>query len=374
MKTHTFAILIIILFIHFTPLSIYASEDNFHIFRFNNNLNGYTDTSFSGKPQFKWRKQLPAIVSAAPVSDGKNILTSCSDNTVYCLKPEDGNINWQYKLPAESQASITIFQNSAIVCTTDNKVLSLAIDTGKLQWQKEIGGKVAGAANIFKDKNDIRILLGSYDHNVYCLNFANGDIHWQVAADNYINSSVSISGELAAVGSCDGFMYFIDITTGKISGKFDTGAYIPGWPIIDNDICYCGNYAGDFYAIDVKTQKSLWNFKLEDGIIMKGPACGTANIVFADEDGKLFCLDKVTGLVKWQFKADDKVLTAPAINTDSVFCCSENGWVYILDLADGKIKWKYLVGEDMTEPIYISGKTLLFTDNSGRVYCFAFAE
>lgn len=349
---------------------VLASEKPTTIFRLESNLSGYSSGRVSANPKFKWRKQLPAAISAVPVISGEHILVSCSNRMVYCIKADGSETIWEYKLSSEAEASITVYDDTAIACTTDNKVVALAVDNGNLRWEKILGGKLAGAANIYREEAGVRILLGSYDNNIYCLDFANGEILWQIKADNYINSSVSIAGKIAAVGSCDGNMYFADISSGKIAGKFDTGAYIPGWPVVCEKTCYCGNYNGDFFAINTEDYTQKWKYSIEGESINKGATVSDSSVLFPDENGTLYCLNREDGKERWKFKPDGKGLSAPLLAGDSVFCSSENGWIYMLNLADGKIRWKYLVGESMTLGVYLTKDSLIFPDDSGRIYCF----
>ncbi len=351
---------------------LYSQEKKLSIFRNQGNLAGYIDGAIAGKPKLAWRKQLPAAVSAVPVAAGSRILVCCTDEKVYCLEKAKGDVLWEYELGSESQAPVTVYNDTVIVCTTDSEVMSLGLADGKLNWSKKIGGKVAGAANIYAGKTGVQIITGCYDHMLYSFDLENGEILWQAEADNYINSSVSIQGDIGSVGSCDGYLYVVDLADGKVVGKFDSGAYIPGWPVNDGVSCYFGNYTGEFYSVNIKSCQKEWGFTAEDENIMKGPACSGGEVVFVDESGKLYCLNKVDGKEKWVFKVDNKTLTSPVIKGKSVFCCSENGWVYKLGLDDGKVEWKYLIGESMTLGVYMSDDGLLLPDDSGRVYSFSF--
>lgn len=360
--------MVFVVFLVIFGLSFQVEAQNY-IFRSDNQLSGYSSQIIVGNPQFKWRRQFASQTDTMPVSDSSKIVLS-GGGKVYCLDSDSGREKWSAVISGLADAPASICRDSVLVCTDNSMVYRLSLESGEIIWEHKTGGKMAGSVNIWVKGDNIWLLAGCYDNKVYCLDFKDGEEKWQVQADNYVNGSISVSGDVAAFGSCDGFVYFLNIPGGKITNKFDTGAYVPGWPVIESGLCYSVNYQGRATAVTMADSTLKWEYKLEDGNALEGPAVGPKQMLFADEDGSLYCLDKNEGLELWKFKVDDKPLSPPVICGDKVFCCSENGWLYMLNLSDGKIAWKYLVGEELSESVYIHNGKLLFSDNSGRIYCF----
>jgi outer membrane protein assembly factor BamB len=60
-------------------------------------------------------------------------------------------------------------------------------------------------------------------------------------------------------------------------------------------------------------------------------------------DGKIYCLDVLTGDELWTFYTGGPVRYAPVVGdqAERVFAASDDGWVYCLDASSGRLLWKY---------------------------------
>ena len=57
-------------------------------------------------------------------------------------------------------------------------------------------------------------------------------------------------------------------------------------------------------------------------------------------DGKVYCLDAVTGETRWEVFTDGPVRLAPAVWDGRVYVGSDDGHAYCLSADDGKVRWK----------------------------------
>lgn len=61
----------------------------------------------------------------------------------------------------------------------------------------------------------------------------------------------------------------------------------------------------------------------------------------SSSDGKVYCLDALTGNEEWAFFTEAPVRFAPTIVNNAVVFGSDDGYVYSVNIADGTLKWKY---------------------------------
>jgi len=73
-------------------------------------------------------------------------------------------------------------------------------------------------------------------------------------------------------------------------------------------------------------------------------------------DDSVYCLDRLSGRVKWSFCTDSPVRMAPYVEGGKVFVGSDDGSVYCLSASDGSVIWKYTA----------AGKSNYFIPNNGR--------
>lgn len=86
-----------------------------------------------------------------------------------------------------------------------------------------------------------------------------------------------------------------------------------------------------------------WKFKT-DGWVVSSPAVvtGSANVVcFGSWDGKLYAVDRETGLERWSFKTDGGVLSSPAVDSVVVFFGSYDHHLYAAHLDTGREIWRF---------------------------------
>ena len=371
--------IIVLLFLSAINSFTYCQEipaDKPVLYRYNSSLTGENQYSIKNKPKYKWKTQLPETIKSCPVIDNDNVYVGCNDNFLYCLGLSKGEIKWKFEADAEIEASPSIYKNNVYVSTSNGSIYAIDKIKGTKLWEYTTDGKIVGTPNIYKPAQDIpaKIVIGSYDNFIYCLDSQTGKVCWKIEAANYINGTISIYKDKAIIGSCDGFLYIINLESGELAHKIDCETYIPGWAASANNITYVGNYDGKVRAFNLSTFEKLWTYDNSERPILEGPSISNSvnSIIFSDSDGYITSIDSKSGKKKWEFHIDDKQIFAPLLIGEHAICPSENGFIYILNIKDGTVFWKYLIGDLLTTPAYADSSYILATDASGRIYCFSY--
>jgi PQQ-like domain len=120
-------------------------------------------------------------------------------------------------------------------------------------------------------------------------------------------------------------------------------------PAVHQDVLYAASEAGLVYAVSVDTREPIW--PIENGIFgqtfdtMGAPvladlvADDTGLYVATSGEGKLYCLNRITGQVKWQYYGSGSLTSPPVVLSDTVYQLDPNrGMVALNKLEDPELK------------------------------------
>jgi len=87
----------------------------------------------------------------------------------------------------------------------------------------------------------------------------------------------------------------------------------------------------------IRPLKSMRNYD-----VVFHPAVAGDSLWFASSaDNTLYCLDAVTGAVRWTFTVDAAIRTTPTWNRGRVYFGADDGYAYCLDAGAGRLLWKF---------------------------------
>ena len=84
-------------------------------------------------------------------------------------------------------------------------------ETGKALWTFKTEDQIKSSPVIVGD----RVLIGSYDNNLYALSRRDGKLIWKAITQNYVHGTPAISGGLAYVAGCDEVFHGIRLRMGR---------------------------------------------------------------------------------------------------------------------------------------------------------------
>jgi outer membrane protein assembly factor BamB len=102
-------------------------------------------------------------------------------------------------------------------------------------------------------------------------------------------------------------------------------------------LAHSGVYAGRPLR---STPRVIWKFQTE-GRVISTPAVSATTVYLGSTDGKVYAVDRTTGVKKWEFATEGRVASSPAVAAGLVFIGSYDGAFYALDAATGALRWKF---------------------------------
>ncbi len=360
-----------------SALAANAAPADWPMFRGNPALLGTSSNSLPQKPALLWKFKTGAPVkSSAVIANGKVFIGS-DDMNIYALDFKTGKKLWAYKTAAAVEAPGMVADGKLFIGSTDGLFYALDANTGKLLWKYQTEGKILAAPNLVvgtsstsSPTNSQKILIGSYDFRLHCVDAATGQSNWVYETDNYINGSPAIADGKTVFGGCDGLLHVISVADGKKIKELDAGAYVAASVALADNRAYFGHYENEFLCIDLIDGKTLWRYKNRDFPYMSSAAVTKDRVVVGGRDKLLHCLNRENGQKIWTFATQGKVDSSPVVAGDKVVVGSDDGRVYLVSLQSGKELWSYEIGRAVgSSPAVADGKIVIGSDD-GYVYCF----
>lgn len=196
-------------------------------------------------------------------------------------------------------------------------------------WSFATGGPVISKPAAL---GQTKIVFGSQDGKVYCLDASNGEKQWEYTAGGSVLSDPLAEQDRIYVGSGDGKIFCLDAATGMLQWSYQTQGVMRQRPVVHNGILYA--FVRDtyiWYALDAQTGELYWrgNAGTDESLFV----CGDVRPILAG--GKLWCIDAQntrpgylnlqTGALSWTGTLEKVSSRGMATDGDLVFYTSNNG-------------------------------------------------
>lgn len=117
------------------------------------------------------------------------------------------------------------------------------------------------------------------------------------------------------------------------------GGTLSAAPALFKGILYAGAHDGKIYAVS-ETRNAIWPLEggvfLTSGKIVADVKADQEGVYFASTDSKLYCVDRMTGKVEWQYFSGQPLTTSPAVTEDAVYQAVPGVGVVAIDKTKSK--------------------------------------
>jgi outer membrane protein assembly factor BamB len=288
---------------------------------------------------------LLALLVSLPIwaggSRGNRALSGLTSATL----PTNVSLKWRFKTGQEIKAAPVIQGNRIVVGSTDENVYCLDLN-GKLLWKFKTDNSVEASALILNNT----VYIGNLSGNFYALNLLNGQLRWKFRADNQILSGANwwTDGKknYLLVGSYDFYLRCLDGSTGKLLWKYETKNYVNATAAVWKQQAVFGGCDGLLHVVQLTDGREVAT--TEVGSYIAGSVALEDNRAYiGDYDGKVTCMDFVRKTVFWQFKNPDKeipIIASPSLVGNRLMVGCRDRFFYCFDKTTGKLLWKRNTG------------------------------
>ncbi len=169
-----------------------------------------------------------------------------------------------------------------------------------------------------------------------------------------------------------GEIHAVNITNGQKVGKINFGKALSSAPTIEpHNLFITSSYGDESLAkYDISENKFDWKINLKG--IETSPLILGNDVYVTTLEGKLVCINKRRGDIKWSFsgektKAPKPSRSSPASDGNIIIYGRDDGSVYGVNI-DSTLKWKFIAQGSIRSTPTISGNKVLFSSTDGFFY------
>jgi outer membrane protein assembly factor BamB/tRNA A-37 threonylcarbamoyl transferase component Bud32 len=273
---------------------------------------------------------------------------------------------WTFQCEDEIRGAPAQYEGVIYVGSYDHNLYALNMADGKFMWKYPTDGGIATRPAAF----DGNIYFGSEDHRLHVVNARTGKVVWTYFTEGRVRSSPRIAENHVFFGSDDQYIHAVNLLTGRASWKFETAAPVRSTPFVTSEAVYAGCESGEFYCVDFRGELK-WRFKAKLAVT-SSPLAADGIVYFGSLDSSLYALDARAGWVIWRFRMGKGSLVSPTLTEGLLFTGAADGMIYAVEARTAKESWRFHADHQ------ISGSPVIYKDSvycgsaDGHLYCLEY--
>ncbi len=301
-----------------------------------------------------------ALVSAGKKTGALNRISSKG-----LASPSQSGIKplWTFQCEDEIRGSPLYYDGAVYIGSYDHNLYALNAADGVMRWKFATEGGVVTRPAVFEEN----IFIGSEDERLHVVNSRSGKVIWTYVTNGRVRSSPRIAEGHVIIGSDDQKLHAVNIVTGRPAWKFETAASIRSTPFVGQDLVYAGCENGDFYCLDFRGQLK-WHFKAKMAIT-SSPWVADGVVYFASLDGIIYALDARGGWAIWRFRMGKGSISSPSVSDGLIFVGSADNNIYAIDARTAKEAWRFKTDHQVSSSPTVYKDALYCGSADGYLYC-----
>jgi len=357
-----------------------AVPDNWISFRNGTANLGISHTRLPAALRLQWSHVTPDGTASTAVIDSGNVYMGTLSGDLHCFELKTGTLTWTYRSidKVEPNSFAPGFNAAAAldarhIYLGDDQGTLHAVDraSGKKVWTVETDGEIVGGAQLFEN----RVLFGSHDGHLYCHDAESGKQIWRAETHGPVNATPCLAGKFTFTTGCDQpILRVFELESGRQEAEVPLRSLLIGAAAVREEILYFGTGEGIVLALDWRNKKTLWEFSVpgREQQMQSSPAVTADCVIIGSRDKRVYCLERQTGQLRWEFATRGKVDSSPVVVGDDVYFGSSDRNIYGVKIADGQQIWKQPVKQSITgSPAIAAGCLVIGTESAnGQILCF----
>jgi serine/threonine protein kinase len=278
---------------------------------------------------------------------------------------------WTFKTEDEIRGGVAVFKDKVLVGSYDTNLWAINVETGEFLWKYATLGGIATTPVV--DKKNGLVLFGSEDHHFYALDIETGRVSWKHVTSGRIRSSPCLAHDHVFFGNDDGHLYAIACGSGRLLWETDLGAEIRTRPYVTNDRVFVGAESGELFCLELSGARK-WSVDVSK----RGRAISSSPYIDETDgigyvgcfDGNLYAVDVAgSGYVMWRFRTMKPIVSSVAVDNGVVYFGSVDGSFYAVNADSGKEKWRFTIDKPIVATPAVFGDKVYFGGSDGIFYC-----
>ena len=323
------------------------------------------DSKFAGQLNLIWEKK-NSESPIGPLTIGGGKLIYCgSRSRIFFYDLMTGAYLGVYKAGFGVQSGVIVSDSLVYfaVGQTKNRLMCLNLLNRKVSWAFNIKD-VTGTPIII----DNRLMAGSSDGKLICLNKKTGEELWQYPAEGRCLAGPSGDGDMVFFPQDNGVLLGLKAATGDKIFEAELDQPLVTKAVIGDKVYITGSEGG-FFALDRSSGSIVWE-KTFSYPIWTSPALDNGRLYFGDNGGNLTALSGEDGATLWQFQADGVIVSSPIVVGDYLLFASLDRNLYCLDKETGELVSKREFKRGINFPAVSDGKVICVAAHDGTIQCF----
>ncbi|MBU1410123.1 PQQ-binding-like beta-propeller repeat protein [Myxococcota bacterium] len=285
----------------------------------------------------RWKYKAGAMFKGSCAYFAGRVFTGCVDDHIYCFHAKTGQVLWTYNTGTDCDSSPTIYKGRLYIAGESGFVHCFRPDTGALIWRTFVDGKEgpggSNGAETTPAIADDRVYVANFTGYLFCLRADNGALIWKAKTGDDTDASPAVSGGLvfAAAEQLSPYLFAFDAKTGaerwRFGGSFTRGFWAT--PAVVGNRVFIGADNGRMYCLDALTGKQLWEYAAGDSI-WSSPAIVDNRVIFGSYDSHVHMVAADTGRFISKIQLKGRVLSSPCIVGGKIYIGTAEGMYYCL--------------------------------------------
>jgi len=372
-------------------------------FRNGTDLRGIAGTTLPDQLELLWELEThDGVTSTAAIDSGRAYVAELSGN-VRCLDLKSGQEYWHHRT-IESQdpeefapgfnAPVTLSDKAVFIGDEEGTFHALDRATGLPLWKPlDTDGEIKGGASLLPPDPATgapRVMFGSHDGKLYCLNADTGTKFWEFdtlgpvngsqaltqsgGGEDGLNSTPAVANQFTFVAGCDKpFLRVVDVSSGQQHAEIPLESLMIASPALIGNVLYFGTPDGEVIALDWSTKQQQWLYadKQRTQEIHSSPAVTDKLVLIGSRDKRLHAIDRLTGAGAWTFETRGPIDSSPVVVGQRIYFGSADRHVYAIDF-NGQEVWKHNAGHRISASPAVGEEHLVIgcEGAGGKVLCF----
>jgi len=270
---------------------------------------------------------------------------------------------WAFQCEDEVRGAPYYYAGAVYIGSYDHNLYSLDAADGTLKWKFATDGGIVTRPAVYEEN----IFIGSEDKLLYVVSTRTGKIVWTYITEGCVRSSPRIAEGHVFFGSDDYRIHAVNLLSGRAAWRFEAAAPVRSTPFVTQDMVYAGCEDGNFYCMDFRGEIK-WSYKAKMAVT-SSPWVADGVVYFASLDGIFYALDARSGWVIWRFRMGKGSISSPCLADGMVFVGSADGNIYAIDVHTAKEIWRFKTDHQVSGSPAIFKDALYCGSVDGNLYC-----